>query len=166
MPRISDTTAMMEVTATTLPRTIMKERSLFVQTDDSATEIASRNLFMNAASWPPRRGRGPHLDGVAIAQVADGIERPDDDLVALLQARQHFEVLVTRDPRLDRHELDRRVARDEHAFLFLPGLSLRQFVGRRAADAGASGPLLLLLADDLPLLVVRDLTYRERLDRH
>ena len=46
MPWISDTTAMIEVTATMLPSTIMNDRSLLAQIDESARPIASRNLFM------------------------------------------------------------------------------------------------------------------------
>ncbi len=42
MPCSSDTTAMIDVTATMLPSTIMKERILFTQMDDSAIPIASR----------------------------------------------------------------------------------------------------------------------------
>ena len=42
MPWISDTTAMIEVTATMLPSTIMNERSLFAQMEQSASPMASR----------------------------------------------------------------------------------------------------------------------------
>ena len=41
MPWISDTTAMIDVTATMLPSTIMIERILFAQMDESASPIAS-----------------------------------------------------------------------------------------------------------------------------
>ena len=37
---------MMEVTATMLPSTIMNDRSLFAQMDDSAIPIESRTWFM------------------------------------------------------------------------------------------------------------------------
>jgi len=42
MPWMSDTTAMIDITATMLPSTIMKERSLFVQIASSAMRMASR----------------------------------------------------------------------------------------------------------------------------
>ena len=46
MPWISDTTAMIDVTATMLPSTIMNERILFAQMDESAMPMASRIWFM------------------------------------------------------------------------------------------------------------------------
>ena len=42
IPWMSDTTAMIDVTATMLPSTIMKERSLLTQTELSARTMASR----------------------------------------------------------------------------------------------------------------------------
>src|SRR4029453_20923 len=47
MPCSSDTTAMIEVTATTLPSTTMIERILFTQMDDSAIPMASRIWVMS-----------------------------------------------------------------------------------------------------------------------
>lgn len=42
MPWMSDTTAMIDITATMFPRTIMNDRSLFAQMDDRAIPTASR----------------------------------------------------------------------------------------------------------------------------
>ena len=43
MPRMSDTTAMIDVTATMLPSTVMNERSLPAQMEQSASATASRS---------------------------------------------------------------------------------------------------------------------------
>src|SRR5437879_1707454 len=45
-PRIRDTTAMIEVTATMLPSTVIRERSLALQIACAATNAESMNLFM------------------------------------------------------------------------------------------------------------------------
>ena len=77
IPRMSETTAMMEVTATTLPSTIMNERSLLVQTEDSATPTASRNWFIAG-----RDCGASDLHGIAVLEVPHGAERSRDDLIA------------------------------------------------------------------------------------
>ena len=46
IPWMSDTTAMIDVTATMFPRTVRNDRSLFVQMAFSAMPTASRNWFM------------------------------------------------------------------------------------------------------------------------
>ena len=46
IPWMSDTTAMMDVTATMLPSTIMKERSLFAQIELSASLIGIEDGVM------------------------------------------------------------------------------------------------------------------------
>src|SRR5262245_7615641 len=45
-PWMSDTTAMIDVTATMLPSTVMNDRSFAVQMASSAMLAASRNLFI------------------------------------------------------------------------------------------------------------------------
>ena len=57
IPWTSDTTAMIDVTATMLPRTVRKALSLFVQIELSAMNAASRNWF--TAFLPAWRARGP-----------------------------------------------------------------------------------------------------------
>src|SRR5690242_15332784 len=115
MPRISDTTAMIEVTATMLPSTVMNDRSLPAQMAESARRTASMNFCMTAccrrrASGPVLRLLGLHR--VALLQVSHRIERAGDHLVAGLQAAEHLEVLVAGDARLDRDE-DRGLVLDQ-----------------------------------------------------
>src|SRR5688500_19182322 len=98
MPRMSDTTAMIEVTATMLPSTVMNERSLPAQMAESASRMASMNFCMRASR--PRSGAVFRLlgfDEVAVLQVSHRIEGAGDDLVARLEAGQHLEVLVAGD---------------------------------------------------------------------
>src|SRR4029453_15850103 len=104
MPWISDTTAMMEVTATMLPSTIMNDRSLFAQMADSAMPIESRIWFIasRARNWRLTLGavvrfRRLDLDEIAGLEIADRVEGAGDHLVAGLQARHHLEVLVAGD---------------------------------------------------------------------
>src|SRR4029077_3520226 len=53
-PWMSDTTAMIDVTATMLPSTVMKDRSFAVQIASSAIAAASRNLFIANATLKGR----------------------------------------------------------------------------------------------------------------
>ena len=50
MPCSSDTTAMIDVTATMLPSTIMNERILFTQMDESAMPIGVEDLCMSCCA--------------------------------------------------------------------------------------------------------------------
>src|SRR4029077_8564692 len=102
-PCISETTAMIDVTATMLPSTVIKDRSLADQIASRAISADSKILFI--------RGQEGllllsvvHLDQVAIAHSAHGIVRSGDHLVARLDAREHLEELVAGDAHLDRHE--------------------------------------------------------------
>src|SRR4051794_19276799 len=97
---MSDTTAMIDVTATMFPSTVRKERSLFVQIALSAIPTASRNWFMGARKpnllldrWRPG-GRRFDLHRRVVGQLADRRERPDDHVVARLDPGQDLEVLV------------------------------------------------------------------------
>src|SRR3954469_16163157 len=81
MPWTSDTTAMIEVTATMLPSTVMNERSLFDQIASSAMPAASKNWnILRFRRGGP--GRGLDFHRRAVAQLAHRTERPDDHLVA------------------------------------------------------------------------------------
>src|SRR5476649_244211 len=121
-PWIIDTTAMIEVTATMLPSTVMNDRSLADQIASSAIIADSKILFMPGRLGHPRDlffHLVVDLDQIAVCHAADRIVRPRDHLVAGLDPGQHFEILVARDPHLDRHELRLAVAHGEHAFCFL-----------------------------------------------
>jgi len=95
---------MIEVTATMFPRTVRKDRSLFAQIAPSAMTAAfeetcpsllwGRPLFLGGRGCARRR---LDLHGRAVRQLAHRAERSDDDLVAFLRARKHFEVLLAGD---------------------------------------------------------------------
>src|SRR5689334_2808618 len=117
---MSDTTAMIEVTATMLPSTVISDRSFALQIASSAMAADSRNLFIPRAgraggagtagrlqgdpepnppappALPARPALPPlgvvDLDHVPIRHSADGVVGADDDLVAVLQAAEHLEV--------------------------------------------------------------------------
>src|SRR5262249_12108838 len=73
---------------------------------------------------------------VAVLQIADGVERAGDDLVAGLQAGEHFEVLVAGDARLDRDEGRVAVREDEDAFGLFLRLAWWKLLGGGRARAG------------------------------
>src|SRR5689334_18954152 len=83
-PCTRDTTAMIEVTATTFPSTVRNDRSLFDQIASSAMPAASRNWCIGLLRL---RRVGPD-DGLldlhrgAVLQLAHRAERPDDHLIA------------------------------------------------------------------------------------
>src|SRR4051794_12974735 len=142
-PWMSDTTAMMDVTATMLPSTVMNDRSLADQMAASAIFADSRMVFITRpgrGGWLPRLGPRPvplvplvvDLHGIAVRDVADRVVRPGDDLVARVHPGEHFEELVARDAHLDRDELDALflLPHDEHALHFLACLAGFQ-VGQR-----------------------------------
>src|SRR5512140_1900134 len=104
MPCTSDTTAMIDVTATMFPSTVRNDRSLFAQIAPSAMRAASRNWFTLRLGGCSALG-GLDLDGGAIGELAHGAERPHDHAVAFLEPADDFEVLPTDDAGLDRHEL-------------------------------------------------------------
>src|SRR5215831_5470985 len=67
---------------------------------------------------------------IAICDIADRVVRSGDDLVARLQARHDFEILVTGNAHLDRHEFDGLglvATNDEDTIGFLPCLARFQF---------------------------------------
>src|SRR5690349_8014114 len=171
-PWMSDTTAMIDVTATMLPSTVMKDRSLAAQIASSAMSADSAKLRMGLAGLPGLL-RIVHLHRIAVGHAAHGVVGPRDDLIGRLQARQHLEILVARDPHLDRHELGAAVADDEDALHLLPRLPGLQFRRRRdrlhAAAAAAARPPPLVgarLTYDLPVRVVDELAHGDRRNRH
>ena len=99
-PWMSDTTAMIDVTATMLPSTLMNERSLLLQMARSAMSDA----FEDAAHNPYFLAAACSFTASPSFMLADRVERADDDLVAILEARQDLEVLLSRDAGLDRDE--------------------------------------------------------------
>src|SRR3954468_16723184 len=141
-PWISDTTAMIDVTATMLPSTVMNDRSFAPQIALRAIFADSRNLCM---PWIGDLAAVVllvvDLDRVAVGNVADGIVRSGDHLIARFEAKQDLEILVAGDAHLERHELDFLflVADDEDAFGFLARLAGFQF-GRRVRGGRAVAP--------------------------
>ena len=148
---MSDTTAMIDVTATMLPSTVISDRSFEPQMAWSAIDADSRILlrFSTVDGLPqPCQARPPYLPlavvfstltVVAVGHAADRVVRPGDDLVAGLEARDDLEVLVAGNAHLDRQELDRlALADDEHAFGFLARLAGLQF-GRRGDGLHRAG---------------------------
>src|SRR5580692_10450077 len=167
-PWISDTTAMIDVTATMLPRTVMNDRSLAPQIALSAIAAESRNLFMRVWAGPALPGllRVVDLDLIAVGHPAHRVVRAGDDLIAFPRARHHLEILVAGDAHLDRHELGLVRADHEHAFGFLAGLPRLQF-GRRRDRLRRSPPLVgLRLLDHLAVRVIHELAHRDRRNRH
>src|SRR5580765_7235983 len=86
-PWISDTTAMIDVTATMFPRTVMNDRSLEDQIASSAMSADSMNLFMTQG----QEGLAPllfclviHSHHIAVGHATNRVVRSGDDLVAAL----------------------------------------------------------------------------------
>src|SRR5881394_386227 len=102
-PWMSDTTAMIDVTATILPSTVMNDRSFADQMASSAMRADSRSLFIRGRGRQggqgrqglvhpafPGRPRPPclplrlvvHLHQIAVGHAAHRIVRSGDDLIA------------------------------------------------------------------------------------
>src|SRR4026208_2505007 len=135
-PWMSDTTAMIDVTATILPSTVISERSLADQMALSAMAAASRYLFIAGRRWPisrsasriPVRVRvGLHPHRVAVGHAADAAVRARDDLVAGLGPRKRLEIAIAGDADLDRQELRASFLDQEDTFGFFPRLSRLAF---------------------------------------
>src|SRR5215510_11536278 len=127
-PWINDTTAMIDVTATMLPSTVMNDRSLEDQIASRAMSADSMNLFM-APGPALLLGLVIHLHQITVCHPADGIVRSGDHFVAAFQATEHFEILVARDPHLDGDEFSLARAHEEHALGFLTRLARFQLGG-------------------------------------
>src|SRR5882672_12619557 len=113
---MSDTTAMIEVTATMLPSTVINDRSFEPQIASSAMPADSRSLFTQCPNHEDHEGTksvlqmepfvsfvsswshlsvlrsGVDLHGRAFLQVADRIVRTGHDLVARFEACDDLEV--------------------------------------------------------------------------
>src|SRR5690242_5252658 len=115
---MSETTAMIDVTATMLPSTVMNDRSLALQIAASATAADSkirctscRSRRLPAAAETERESaaaehalrvaRLPDLDAVAVGEAADRVVRSGDHLIAVAQPAEHLEVLVAGDADFD-----------------------------------------------------------------
>src|SRR6267154_4217882 len=153
---MSDTTAMIDVTATMLPRTVMNERSFADQMASSAIFAESRNLFNPPYLSSMALGThclllGFHLHLIAVGHAAHGVVRAGDDLVAFLQPGQHLEVLVAGNADFDGHELGASAAEHEHALGFFARLSRFELRRRRSGLYGRRRPALVCtrLSDDL-----------------
>src|SRR6185436_14059833 len=167
-PWMSETTAMIDVTATMLPSTVMNDRSFDAQIVESARPAASRKWLTGGCrrsggllpDLPDPGGFDP--DGVSVGHGTDRGEGTGDHLVAGFQAAEDLEVLLAGDTHLDRHKLRPAVAHDEHALGFFSRLPGGQFGGRRhRLDHRPFAPrppaaAIVLFADNLPRRIVVD----------
>ena len=133
-PWISDTTAMIDVTATMLPSTVMNDRSLAAQIASSAISADSRNLFIELSYFGFVVST---LTGSPSAMPRTELYGPVITWSPALRPDEHLEVLVAGDAHLDRHELGLAVADDEHAFGFLARLARLELGGGAAGAASA-----------------------------
>src|SRR6516162_2179568 len=159
---MSETTAMMEVAATMLPSTVMKDRSLADQIASSAMAADSRNWFISP------RLLVLHSHGVAVGHPTDGVVGAGDHEIASVEAAQDFEIPVAGNPHLDLQELCPAVAQDEDPFCLLPRLAgLELLRGHRGLHAGRSATRLVVLRllHDLAVGVVDQLANGDGRDR-
>src|SRR5215210_837947 len=86
-PWISDTTAMIDVTATMLPSTVMNDRSFDVQMASSAMKADSKNLFIGRSGGSRLLALLPvvQFHQIAVGHATHRVVRADDHLVAGLQ---------------------------------------------------------------------------------
>src|SRR5581483_2526580 len=161
-PWMSDTTAMIDVTATMLPRTVMNDRSFALQIASSAMRADSQNWLFIAAPARLRpllqrlfRLLRVQLHRVAVRHAAHRVVGTGDHLVAGLEARRDLEVAFARHAELDRQELGAVLPHHEHAFDFLARLSRLQLLGRRDRFDRRTAPFVdARLAHDLAVRVV------------
>src|SRR5258706_15317927 len=174
---MSDTTAMIDVTATILPRTVISDRSFAPQIASSAMPADSMTLFTDSPNHEERPSwlhlsvlrRRVDLDGRAFLQVAHRIVRTGDDLIARFQSHDDLEVFVARDTHLDWHELDLAAPHDEDAFGLLPrlsGLELRGRSHRFDARGPSPAPAVGRRFHDLPVVVEHELAHGDGGNRH
>ena len=128
IPCTSDTTAMIDVTATMLPSTVRNDRSLFDQIALSAMPAASRNWFtlrLLPAWLLPCPDPSPARRPSALARTTKG---PTMTLSPSLTPDSTSKYLSPANARLHRNELRVVVANHEDPFELLPrlpGLELR-----------------------------------------
>src|ERR1041385_5888960 len=157
IPWISETTVMMEVTATMLPSTVISVRSLLPQIVCSASRTASSSCIRYESTYEPTKdtkitkaralvclfashsscsswfnasrpsARRIDFHGRAVCDLPHRIERARHDLVAGLETRQHFEIPFAGDADLHWREHHLAVAGDEHTFCFLACLTGTSF---------------------------------------
>src|SRR4051812_41416485 len=172
MPWISDTTAMIDVTATMFPRTVRNDRSLFAQMALIARPTASQKscmsdeaegILLGRSSAGSARGRFD-FHRAAIAQFPDRREWTDDDLIAFFESRQHLEILFTGNAGLHGNERGLLVPDDEDAFELLALLPRLQLGGFDPSAAGTPA-LVVGIAHDVALLVDHHFADGHRLDR-
>src|SRR4029450_11910457 len=158
MPWTSDTTAMMDVTATMFPSTVRNDRSLYSQIARSAMVADSRNWFTSSLLHNRRTLRGLDFHRRAVTKLADRAERPDDHLIPSVYTGEPFEVLLPGNAGLHRREHRLVVLDDEHALEFLPLLAGLQLL-RLDGAAGASLLRRRLVADEVAFLVDHHLAH-------
>ena len=164
MPWTSDTTAMIDVTATILPSTVRNDRSLFDHIALSAIDAASKNWFTALVGV---LSVAVGLDRRAIRELADRRERSGDDDVAFFWARQHLEILFAGHAGFDRHEQCFAVLHGKDPFELLLRLARLELGGvQPGAGAGASALVGVGRPDDVALVVEHDFANGGRLDRH
>src|SRR5262245_24904000 len=122
-------------------------------------------------AWPTRPTRlllslVVHLHQITVCHPADGVVRSGDHFVAAFQAAEHFEILVARDPHLDRDEFGLARAHDEHPFGLLARLARFQLRGDGDWFWRLAALVSLGLFHHLAIRVVDELPYRDRGNRH
>ena len=172
IPWMSETTAMIDVTATMFPRTVRNDRSLFVQMAFSAMPTASRNWFMpeGPALLLGRAGRDRGACSTLTAAPSfssrTDANGPTTTLSPSFSPPRTSKYLSPAMPGLDRHELRLVVADDEDALELLPrlpGLELRRL---HRAGPWALRRVGLGIPDDVALFVHDHFADGRRLDRH
>ena len=167
IPWTSDTTAMIDVTATMLPSTVRNDRSLFAQIAPSAMLAASRNWFTACLG---RRGRrravgltaapsaSSRTDANGPVMTASPSFRPDRTSKYFSPA---MPVLTGMNTRLV-------VLHDEHAFELLARLAGLQLRGLRRPRPSAGGAASRSRGGrtTFPLSSTIDFAHGRRLDRH
>src|ERR1700747_1519333 len=114
---MSDTTAMIEVTATMLPRTVMKDRSFADQMASSAMIADSQRFRRRLPAFPALLFLAVvHLHRIAVRHAAHRVEGAGDHLVARLDAVEHLEILVAGDSHLDGDEFGAALADNADPF--------------------------------------------------
>src|SRR5262245_51316646 len=108
------TTMTRKATETMMPSSVKNDRSLLSQIACIAKRIASES------------GMNPG----AVLELADGLIAPGDDLVALSQAVEHFEVVFSRDADANGPEECKAAPYHEHSL----GLAVRPAPGRARVD--------------------------------
>ena len=168
MPWMSDTTAMIDVTATMLPSTVRNDRSLFAQIAWSAIAADFEELVHFCGGVLAVRRAAPRstLTAAPSRELAHRAERTDDDAVASFRPESTSKYFSPAMPVLTGTNIRLVVPDHEDAFDLLALLA-----GLELGRLDAAGPARRRagrrrLADDAALVVEHHLAHGRRLNRH